>query len=123
VREGKKNEEKTMTTKRTVNGQKFNVAQIVDEAIAAADGGKTLNFVDAARRELVAYGHRNPDDETVMRYARERAILRTLGNMTGANFENQIGKISFSGREQAIADVESYLNRRIQGQHARWTSR
>jgi hypothetical protein len=110
-----------MTTKRTVNGQQYNIAQVVDEAVAAADA--TSPDLEAARQSLARLGHRNPSDEIVTRYARETAILETLSNITGAAFSSQIGKISFTSRERTIADVESYLNRRIQGQHARWTSR
>jgi hypothetical protein len=109
-----------MAATRTINGTKYNIAKLVDDAITAADS-MTLDL-SKARQSLAYLGNRNPTDELVTRYARETAILATLARMTGANFANQIGKIGFSSREQAIADVESYLNRRIQGQHARWTA-
>jgi hypothetical protein len=54
--------------------------------------------------------------------AREMAMLRKLGYITKANFEGQLGKISFSSRERTIADVQSYLNRRNQGQRSRWSA-
>ena len=109
-----------MTTKRQINGTKYNVAELVENAIAAVES-KTLNL-EKARQSLAFLGNRNPDNATVIRYARESAILDTLARETGANFSGQIGKIDFTNHENAIASVESYLNRRIAGQHARWTA-
>lgn len=109
-----------MNDKRTIRGTQHNIPQIVDEAIAAV-GGMTLN-VEAARQSLARLGHQTPDETLVTRYARETAILDILGRTTGAEFKGQIGKISFASREKTIQDVQSYLNRRIQGQHARWTA-
>lgn len=109
-----------MTSKRTIRGQQYDVAQIVDGAIAAADN-MTLD-TESARQSLRRLGCQNPSDEIVTRYARETAILGNLARTTGANFGSQIGKIGFGSREQAIADVESYLNRRNQGQRAAWTA-
>lgn len=108
------------TTKRTINGTQYNVQQIVDEAIAAADN-LTLDTA-AARQSLAFLGNRNPTDEQVTRYAREKAILNILSRKTGANFAGQIGKINFTNHEQAIQGVNDYLGRRIQGQHANWTA-
>lgn len=109
-----------MNDKRTISGQQYSVSHIVDEAIAAVNGAP-LN-TSAARQSLARLGHQNPSEELVNRYARESAILDTLGRMTGAEFRGQIGKISFASREKTIQDVQSYLNRRVQGQHARWTT-
>ena len=109
-----------MNTKRQINSQKYNIPQIVSEAITAVDS-MTLDL-SLARQALTNLGHRNPAEELVALYARESAILMTLGKLTGANFSGQVGKISFDNREQAIASLGSYLNRRIQGQHARWTA-
>jgi hypothetical protein len=109
-----------MTSKRTVNGQKFDIAQIVDDATTNAATARL--DMDKARQALIYWGHRDPSTEAVTAYAQEVAILAALGRMTGANFPGQIGKIRFASREQTISDVESYLNRRIQGQHARWTT-
>jgi hypothetical protein len=109
-----------MTTQRTINGTKFNIANIVDDAISATNG-MTLDLAQA-RQSLMHLGHQEPDDALVLRYARESAILANLTRATGANFGNQIGKIDFSNRERTVASVESYLNRRINGQHARWTA-
>lgn len=109
-----------MSTKRQINGTKFNIPEIVDSAIATADSMQL--DTERASRALAYLGHRNPDAQTVLRYARESAILNVLARMTGANFNNQIGKIDFSSRESTIAGVDSYLNRRIQGQHANWSA-
>ena len=108
------------TAKRTINGQQYNVPQIVDDAIAAVDG-MTLDTA-AARQSLAFLGNRNPTDEQVTRYAREKAILNILSRTTKANFGGQLGKIDFTDREQAIQGVNDYLGRRIQGQHASWTA-
>lgn len=108
-----------MTTKRTINGTKHNVAELVNSAIAAVES-KTLDLAKA-RKSLAFLGNLNPDTETVARYARESEILNQLARTTGANFSGQIGKINFTSIETAITDVESYLNRRIGGQHARWS--
>jgi len=108
-----------MNDKRQIANAKYSVSQIVDDAIATADN-MALN-TDAARASLARMGHQNPAVELVTRYARETAILSALARTTGANFAGQIGKISFANREATINDVHSYLNRRIQGQHARWT--
>ena len=108
-----------MTIKRTISGTKYNIAELVDNAIAAVDT-QALDL-ETASKSLARLGHRNPDAEIIARYARESAILKILADETGANFSNQIGKINFSSREKTISGVESYLNRRIHGQHARWT--
>lgn len=109
------------TNKRQINGAKYEISEIVDNAIAAVDAGE-LDLV-SARKSLEFYGNKNPGDELVIKFARETAILKILSRETGANFNNQIGKIDFSSRDQAIAGVNSYLNRRISGQHARWSDR
>ena len=107
-----------MAAKRQIRGEKYNVAELVDEAIAAVDS--TNLDLEAAREALARLGHQNPADALVIRYARESAILDILARTTGAQFAGQIGKINFSDREQAIRGVNSYLNRRIHGQRARW---
>ncbi len=109
------------TTKRQINGTKYNVSEIVANAMTAADS--TVLDLEKARRSLALLGHSSPDGALVTRYARETAILDILARETGANFSNQIGKINFSSTASAVAGVESYLNRRIAGQHARWTAR
>jgi hypothetical protein len=109
-----------MKTNRTIKGAEYNVPELVQNAIAAADS-QTLN-TESARNSLLRMGHNNPSDELLARYARESAILVDLARTTGANFENQIGKIDFSSTERAIAGVQSYLNRRIAGQHHKWTA-
>lgn len=109
-----------MADKRTINGTKYNVAELVDSILSTIDN-QLLNL-EKASKSLTLLGHRNPDSATIARYARESVILDALSRETGANFSGQIGKIDFSNRERAIAGVEAYLNRRLAGQHARWTA-
>ncbi len=106
-------------TDRIINRTKYNIPELVDNAIATVDA-KALNM-ENARLSLTALGHRNPDPDLIARYARESAILDALTRATSANFAGQVGKINFSTRESTIFGVEKYLNRRIAGQHARWT--
>lgn len=108
-----------MAAKRTIRGEQYNIAELVDGAIAAIDARLELN-TDAARQSLMRQGHTNPADTLVNRYARETAILDVLQRQTGASFSNQIGKIGFEDRDNAITQVNSYLNRRNQGQRSRW---
>ena len=109
------------TNKRTINGTKFNVEELVKNAISSVES-KTLD-IEKSRKALIALGHSNPDETIIIRYARESAILDILAHETGANFTSQIGKIDFSNETKAISSVGSYLNRRINGQHQRWTSK
>jgi len=106
-------------TVRAINHTKYNIPELVDAAIAAVD--KKAPNLEKAHQSLTALGHRNPDQALITRYARESAILDELARTTGANFAGQVGKIDFSTRESTISGVERYLNRRIAGQHARWT--
>ncbi len=110
-----------MNEKRTIKGTQYNVSEMVQNAIAAADS-QSLNL-EKARQSLAYYGNHTPTDEQVLRYARETAILNNLAQATGAfGFENQIGKIDFSSTEKAVADVNAYLSRRNQAHRARWTA-
>ena len=106
------------TTKRTIRGEQYNISELVDGAIATVNS-QALD-TDAARSALARLGHHSPADALVQRYARESAILAELERSTGAAFGGQIGKIGFADRDQAIRQVNSYLNRRIQGQRSRW---
>lgn len=109
------------TAKRTIRSEQYNISDLVDGAIAAAEG-RTLD-TDAARRSLALLGNRNPSDALVNQYARESAILAELQRETGAAFSGQIGKISFASRERAVEQVNSYLNRRNSAQRANWTQK
>lgn len=110
-----------MTAKRQIQGQQYNVEELVDGAIAQVND-MTLD-VDGARASLTRLGHRNPTDAIVTKYARESAILSILARQTGANFDNQIGKIDFSNRQTAIADVDAYLWRRVHGMRSNYKGR
>lgn len=107
--------------KRQIRGQRYNVYELVRNAIVAADN--QMLDMEKSRQGLVRLGHRNPSAELVIRYARESAILRNLAQVTGAyGFESQIGKIDFSSAENAVSDVNAYLGRRNQAHRARWTA-
>lgn len=106
------------TAKRTIRGEQYNISELIDGAIAAADS-RTLD-TDKARQSLAFLGNRNPSDAQVNQYARESAILAELQRTTGAAFSGQIGKISFASRDAAVSQVNAYLNRRNAGQRSRW---
>lgn len=104
-----------MTTKRTIRGEKYDVAQLVNDAMAAAKPDTA-----AAAAALQRMGHATPAPELVSRYARDHAILAELQRMTGAAFSGQIGKIGFDNLDSAISQVNSYLNRRNAGHRSQW---
>lgn len=106
------------TEKRTIRGEKYDIAAVVDEAIATVDG-QPLN-TDDARDYLRIMGHTAPTDELVNRVAREKAILAKMQKITGASFGGQLGKISFDNRDEAIRQSNAYLNRRNQAHRSRW---
>ena len=103
------------TTKRVIRGEKYDVAQLVNAAVAAAQPD-----TDAAAIALQRMGHANPNAALVNRYARDAAILAELQRMTGAAFSGQIGKIGFDNVDTAIRQVNAYLNRRNAGHRSQW---
>lgn len=107
-----------MITKRTIRGEKYDIATVVDEAIATVDAG-TLD-TNAARSYLMRAGHTNPAEELVNTVARDTAILNLMTRTTGASFNGQIGKICFVNRDRAIEQANAYLNRRNAGHRSRW---
>jgi len=104
-----------MTTKRMIRGEKYDVAQLVNDAVAAAQPDTA-----AATAALQRMGHADPAPELVSRYARDAAILAELQRTTGAAFAGQIGKIGFDNLDNAISQVNAYLNRRNAGHRSRW---
>lgn len=104
-----------MTTKRTIRGEKYDVAQLVNDAIATAQPDTV-----AATAALQRMGHASPAPELVNRYARDYAILAELQRATGAAFSGQMGKIGFDNVGTAIQQVNAYLNRRNAGNRSRW---
>lgn len=106
--------------KRTIRGESYNIPEIVNAAIAFVDNTKL--DTEKSRQTLQMLGYADPDPATIEKYARESAILNKLQRETGANFSNQIGKIDFSSTENAIAGVDSYLNRRNAGHRAAWSA-
>lgn len=106
------------TTKRTIRGERYDIAAVVDESIAAVDAG-TLDTADADAY-LRRMGHTAPAPELVARVAREKAILARMQKATGASFSGQLGNISFENRDTAIRQANAYLDRRNQGHRSRW---
>ena len=103
---------------RQIRGHKFDIAQLVSNAVSTVDG-MTLN-TDEAEQKLRFWGHRNPSAELVAQYARELAILGLLERATGAAFTRQLGNIEFTSLETAIRQANEYLDRRNQGHRSRW---
>ena len=104
-----------MNDKRVIRGEKYDVAQLVADAMTDAQPDAT-----AAAAALQRMGHTNPSAELVNRYARDAAVLAQLQDTTGAAFAGQIGKISFDNTNKAIEQVNAYLNRRNQAHRSRW---
>lgn len=104
-----------MTAKRQIRGEKYDVAQLVNDAMAAAKPDTM-----AATAALQRMGHAAPAAELVSRYARDCAVLAELQRMTGAAFSGQIGKIGFDNVDAAIRQVNAYLNRRNAGHRSQW---
>lgn len=102
-------------TKRIIRGEKYDVAQLVSEALGAAQPDTA-----AAAAALQRMGHAAPSDELVSRYAHDVAVLAQLQRLTGAAFSGQIGKISFADNAKAVEQVNSYLNRRNAGYRSQW---
>ena len=107
-----------MATRRIIRGEKYDVAQLVNDAMATARPDTT-----AAQAALRRMGHTNPAPELVGRYARDAAILAELQRTTGAAFNGQIGKIGFDNVDTAIRQVNAYLNRRNAGHRSEWGKR
>ena len=103
--------------KRQINGEKYNVKELVNNAISKveSDPARWLKL-DVAERTLKSYGHKSPSVEQINAYAREAAILGELAYVTGANFGAQIGKWNFTNTDSIIASADEYLNRRNMGQ-------
>lgn len=102
--------------KRQINGEKYNVKELVANAIAKveSDPARWLKL-DVAERALKSFGHKAPTTDQINAYAREAAILSELTFVTKANFVNQIGKWNFSDIDAIIASADEYLNRRNMG--------
>jgi hypothetical protein len=107
--------------KRTIKGERYNPEQLVDDAIAAVVAAGT--DLGAAREALARLGHSNPDEALVARYAYEAAILSHIGDAVNEPdaLRRQIGKWRMDSREAIVRNLHAYLDRRLAGQHARWT--
>jgi len=111
----------TNGTRRQVNNSQINTAEIVNAAIATVNESN-LDLVEA-ERYLRHLGHAAPAAELVEQVAYQSAVLAEIERLTGANVSGQTGKWNFSSAATVLASFESYLNRRIDGQHARHTAR
>jgi len=103
---------------RTISKQKFNTADVVNQAIRTG-----RNDLPAARAALTRMGHSNPSDALVRDYATQTRVLGNISRITGSNALGQLGKWDFSSANSILRSFDSYLNRRIQGQRSRWTGR
>lgn len=111
-----------MASKRQVAGQKIDTLATVRQAMAMSET-KVLDL-DGSSDALNRLGHANPAEALVMRYAREMRLLSTLDEMVpGMNCLGQIGKWNMMSEETIHVAFNSYLNRRIAGQHQRWSGR
>ena len=102
-------------TVRTINGTRFNTADVVNRALTTG-----RNDESAARAALERLGNRTPAPEQVRQYATQARVLGNIQRMTGASAAGQIGKWNFSSASTILSSFESYLGRRTQGQHVRW---
>lgn len=105
-------------TTRTIRGQRRNTADLVNQAIS--EGRDDL---PAARVALARLGNTSPSDAVVRDYARQARVIGNIQRATGIGTEaaiGQIGRWNFSSAQTILRDFEAYLNRRVQGQRARW---
>jgi hypothetical protein len=106
---------------RTIRGQQVHTATVVNDAILTAVV-TDMDLADA-RLALVRMGHTNPALSIIERYATERAILAQLERLTGANALSQLGRWNMNSAQTILAAFDSYLDRRILGMKANFTTR
>jgi hypothetical protein len=106
---------------RVVAGKKINTAAVVNAAIA--DTNKAKLDMDGAEKALKSMGHTKPDPKIVKDYATQKDLLARLEKATGANVTGQVGKWEFTNAQTIHDSFDSYLSRRVSGQHARWTAK
>jgi hypothetical protein len=111
---------------RIVYGNKTNTADVInsslDSAREAEQNGK-LNL-DSARQKLIALGNGNPTDAQIKDYAIQAHVLNNIGQQTQNGFiENQIGRWNFQDAQSVHDSYNNYLDRRISGQHQRYSQR
>ena len=103
---------------RQVAGSKIDTLAIVRQALATV-AEQELDLA-AAEATLRGYGHTNPEQTQIKQLAYQVAVLAELQKLTHANCTGQLGKWDFSSEQTIHAAFNSYLNRRVAGQHARW---
>jgi hypothetical protein len=105
---------------RQVRNVQIDTVAVVRQALDAV-AGQTLDLA-AAEAKLRGYGHKNPQQAQIEQLAYQVAVLAELQKLTGANCSAQVGKWNFSNEQTIHAAFNSYLNRRVAGQRARWNS-
>jgi hypothetical protein len=103
---------------RQIGGHNFNTADVVNRALSTGTPD-----LEGARTALRGMGHKSPPEAMVKDYARQKLVLQNISDITHSNARDQIGKWDFSNASTIHRSFNSYLERRIQGQHARWTAR
>lgn len=105
---------------RTIAGRKYNTADVVNQVLN--DASAVPLDTERSRSVLELMGHRNPTTELVADHARQRLVLDRLSRAVSVPaISAQIGKWDFSSAQTIHDSFNSYLGRRIGGQHARWT--
>ena len=107
---------------RQINNAKFDTAEIVNAAITVANETYQDN-AEAAESYLRRRGHAAPDSALVDQVAYQMAVLAEIEQATSANVSAQLGKWQFSSAQTVLKSFDQYLNRRVQGQRARWNRR
>lgn len=113
------NEQAVNGTVRTIRGEKFNTADVVNQALTglSADDMDT----ESARQVLVKLGLPCPDEMTVLRYAYESAVLGRIARaVNNEAVLRQIGRWDMRSAQTILASLDAYLWRRVAGQRADW---
>ena len=141
-------------TIRTIAGNRYNTADVVNRAIsegtndmvaarnylittndpqALTEGANKIardaalrqeNYRRALREiELKPSPRYRPTASQVRQVATEQRVLSNIARITNSNTIDQIGKWNMSSAQTVLDSFDSYLNRRVSGQHARWTAK
>lgn len=133
---------------RVVGGVKINTADIVNKSLISAESEYLDADILAVKNNLpknptfdqekyekitmiygeeyanAAYGIKS--DAEIAKLAKQRLILRHIDkNLSNANVTAQFGNNywNFESAESIMNSLNKYLDRRLSGQHARWTER
>jgi hypothetical protein len=111
---------------RQIGGNKYDTAEVVNNALIEAQKKEDAGQLDLKTSEsmLRSYGHKNPTPELIHELARQNMIQKEIdAAVPGANTGGQVGKWKFDSAQTIHDNFNSYLERRIQGQKARWTQK